>query len=126
MVDYDLKIIRPDAILTTAYVVGAELEDLERHNQIMLFLEFTKGQLTSFQLKIEFSDDGITYYQHTFESISGGVNTCSPGVYSFTPSGDQNFMLAVPVKCSKIRISVKGTGTVTSSSLRVRAAIGKA
>ena len=125
MVDYELKIVRADAILTTAYVAGTELTDLERDNQVMLFLEFTKGSLTSFQLKVEFSDDGVTYYQQTFESYSGAVATCSPGYFSFAPSGDQNFMLAIPIKCSKMKISVKGTGTVTSSSLRVRAAVGK-
>lgn len=125
MVDYDLKIVRDDAILTGSYVVGTELTDLERDNQVMLFLEFTKGQLDSFQLKIEYSDDAVTYYQDTFVSYSGAVATCSPGYFSFAPSDDQNFMLAIPIKCSKMKISVKGTGTVTSSSLRVRAAVGK-
>ena len=125
MVDYNLKIIRADAILTTSYVAGEVIDDLERDNQAMLFLEATKGSLTSFQLKVEFSDDGVTYYQQTFESYAGGVATCSPGYFTFVLAADQNYMLAIPIKCSKMKISAKGTGTVTGSSLRIRAAVGK-
>jgi len=126
MVDYNLEIIRADAELTTEYIAGAELDNKERANQLMLYLKFTIGSLTSFQIKVEFSDDGVTYYQQTFESISGAVATCSPGYFSFTPTGDQNYVIAIPIKCSKIKVSAKGTGTVTGSSLQIRAAFGEA
>lgn len=128
MIDYKLKIVRADAILTTSYVAGTVLEDLERDNQLMLYIEAVKGNVASFQVKVEYSYDGVTYCQQSFESVSGGVNTVSAGVFSFTLSGDpgdQNFVLAIPIKASKIKISTKGTGTITSSSVKITAAIGK-
>lgn len=124
MIDYNLKIVRADAILTTSYVAGTVLTDLENSNQLMLYLKYTKGSLTSFQLKVEFSDDGVTYYQQTAESLSGGTSTCTPQSYTFAPSSDQNYVLAIPIKASTVKVSVKGTGTVTGSSLQVRACEG--
>jgi len=121
-----LKIVRADAILTNGYVAGTEIVDVEKDNQLMLYIKYIKGSLTSFQIKVEFSDDGVNYYQQTFESISSGVNTAVAGYYTFAPAGDQNYVLAIPIKGSKIKVSAKGTGTVTSSSLQVRAIIGVA
>ena len=124
MIDYKPKIVRADAILTTSYVAGIEVVDLEKSNQLMIYLKYTKGSLTSFQLKIEFSDDGSNYYQQTSESLSAGVSTATPKSFTFAPTSDQNYVLEIPIKCSKVKISVKGTGTVTASSLQVRAING--
>ena len=123
-IDYNLKIIRADAILTTSYVAGTEIPDCERYNQLMIYIQYVKGSLTSFQIKVEFSHDGVTYYQQTFESIAGGVATCTPGYYKFTPSGDKNYMIAIPIKGSKIKISAQGNGTVTGSSLKIDGIVG--
>jgi len=124
MIDYKPTIIRADAILTTSYVAGTVIDDTEKVNQLMVYLKYTKGSLTSFQVKLEFSDDGVTYYQQTAESLSGGVSTATPKSFTFAPAGDQNYVLEIPIKCSKIRISAKGTGTVTDSSLQIRAING--
>ena len=77
-VNYNLKDVRTDAILTTSYVAGTIITDCQKLNKLMLFLKYTKGSLTSFQIKVEFSNDGVTYYQQTFESVSGAVCTCAP------------------------------------------------
>lgn len=119
---YNLKIVRAALILTTSYVAGTTLADLEGFNQLNIFIKYVKGSLTSLQLKIEFSDDGATFYQETFQSISAGTATETFGEHTFAPAADQNFMLAIPIKCSAVRISGKGTGTVTSSSLAITAA----
>lgn len=116
--------IRPAAVLTNDYVAGTIIEDVERHNQLMLFVDFTIGSLTNAKVKVEFSDNGEDYYQETYSSVSAGVSTESAGDHTFEATG--KFTLAIPIKCSRIRVSAIGTGTVTSSSMKITAAIAVA
>lgn len=120
----EIKIVRAEAILTTGYVSGTIIKDCENFNQLMIYWKFTKGSLTSFQIKVEFSFDGVTYHQEISESISSGVATMSPEHHIYTPGNDLNGVLSIPIKCSKIKISAQGNGTVTSSSLKIDAIIG--
>ena len=121
---YVIKTIRADAILTGAYVAGTIIPDCQKYNQLMLFLKMTKGSITSIQIKVEYSHDGITYYQETFTGLSGGTATESAGIFSFTLTADQNFKLAIPIKCSHIKVWAKGTGTLTNSALEIKAVLG--
>ena len=122
--DYGIKAVRAEAVLTDAYVAGTVIDDCEGYNQLMIFFKFTKGSLTSLEIKIEFSHDGVTYYQEASEAISSGIATISAEYHQLTPSGNQNFMLAIPIKCSKVKIWAKGTGTVTGSLLKIDAVVG--
>ena len=117
----DLKAVRADAILTDTYVAGTVLNDVEPYNQLQLAVKYTKGSLTSLQIKIEFSIDGTNYVQETSMSVSSGTSTATPTHHHFAPSGNQNYLLEIPIACTKIKISAKGSGTVTSSSLKLDA-----
>lgn len=124
--DYILQSIRTAAILTNSYVAGTVLNYSNTNpalrNQLNILVKFTIGSLTSAQIKVEFSHDGTNYYQDTFESISGGTSTLSNGEYSIGATG--NFVISVPIKFSYIKISAKGTGTVTSSEMTIDAIVG--
>ena len=122
----DLKAVRASAVLTTSYVAGTVIDNCEAYNQLMIYFQFTKGSLTSLEIKVEFSLDGVIYCQEISESIATGVATMSAEYHQLTPSGDQNGVLSIPIKCSKIKISAKGTGTVTSSLLKIDAIVGVA
>ena len=126
--DYSRKIIRTDTILTNSYVacttVGIDDNNLHLKNQLVLLLKITKGSLTSFQFKIEFSDDNTNWYQESSGVASGGTVTETPVEHSITLSADQNIRVALPIKDKYVKVSVKGTGTVTSSSLQVVAVVG--
>ena len=125
MRNYLLKNIRSSAILTNSYVAGTELSpsgrgiviDPVENNQVILYIGFTIGSLTSAELKVEFSDDGTTYYQETASAISSGTSVDTPLVHSFTASG--NYRIAIPISDRYIKVSVKGTGTVTNSLMTV-------
>jgi len=119
----DLKAIRDAAILTTGYVAGTVLHDVEPYNQLQLAVLYTKGSLTSLQIKIEFSIDGTNYVQETSMAVSTGTSTGTPTVHHFAPAGNQNYLLEIPIACSMIKVSAKGTGTVTSSSLTLNAVL---
>lgn len=117
--NYLNKAVRTDAILTTGYVAGTVLEDMEKFNQLILEVKFTIGSLTSAEIKIEYSQDGTTYYQDTNKSISTGTNTLYLANYTFSATG--NYQIEVPIVARFIKVSAKGTGTVTSSVLGITA-----
>lgn len=126
---YTTKLIRDAAILTTDYVAGTVWGPADggghaprNSDQLVIYVDFTKGSLTTAELIVEFSPDGTNYYQETNESVSGGTNTATAALHQMTATGAYRFMM--PIKDEYIRISIKGTGTVTSSSAKIKAAIG--
>lgn len=126
MQDYAIQAVRASAVLTGSYVAGtvisyANLNPALR-NQLVLLVSFTIGSLTTAEIKVEYSHDGTTYFQETFESISGTTSTLSLGVYQIGATG--NYVIAIPIKASYIKISSKGTGTVTNSLLAIDAVVG--
>lgn len=121
--DYFDKVIRSAAILTTSYVAGTDIEEVYDRNQLIILVDFTKGSLTSAELKIEFSPDGTNWFQETATSVTGGTISESLAEHALTATG--KYRISVPINDRKIRISVKGTGTVTSSSIAVKAIIGR-
>lgn len=124
--DYFITDVRTAAILTTSYVAGTVIDSTNANpalrNQMNLLVDFTIGSLTSAEIKIEYSHDGTTYFQETFENISSGTSTLTNGVYQMSATG--KYIISVPIKFSYIKVSVKGTGTVTGSSMAIKAIIG--
>ena len=207
MRDYTQLNVRSAAILTTSYVAGTIIEGapyvpigIQEQNQMVIYFDFTKGSLTSAELKIEFghvlamdlpydgqsanftvgkvvkgdtsgafgeilydTDSGATgtlvlapikgtfidnetirddngtpgvavvngsaststfgFYQETSSSVSSGTSTDTVLVHTFTATG--KYRIAAPLLDRYVRISVKGTGTTTSSSAKIIAAIGR-
>lgn len=210
--DYFKVPVRASAILTGSYVAGTIIDGGEgqnggvlNNNQLIILANFTKGSLTSLEIKVEFSDckmwdlayDGQTanftvgkivtgatskatayivsdtdggatgtlvvsgisgtfinnetitdsngtpgtavvnnasgvnsdsatsdfnWYQETFSSVSGGTSTDALGEHTIAASG--KYRIAVPIKDRYLRVSSKGTGTVTGSLLDIDAIIG--
>lgn len=108
-------VIRSAAILTDSYVAGTVIDNAQEYNQLVLLVNWTKGSLTSLELKVEVSVDGTNYFQETASSVSGGTVTIIPKEYTITTTGKSNIL--IPVSARYIKVSAKGTGTVTSSSL---------
>lgn len=121
--NYYKKSVRSAAILTTSYVAGTVLEEVHDQNQMILNVDFTIGSLTSAEIKVEFSSDNTNWYQETFSSVSGGTSTESLGERSMDTTGKRR--IAVPLKDRYVRVSVKGTGIVTGSSMAIEAIIGR-
>ena len=195
--DYVREAIRSSLILTTSYVDGTIIENIQDQNQAILNVNFTKGSLTSAEVKVAFtnslrytlaydgqtvnftvgdevigqttgaranivsdSDAGATgtltisnikgtflddetmvdtsggtavvngtiteaseWYQETYSSVSGGTSSESLGEHAFTASG--LFRIAVPIKDRHMKVSSKGTGTVTNSLLAIDALVGR-
>lgn len=132
--DYIKRNIRASAILTGSYVaattLGAEAGTTietrttkpNEYNQLVLFIDFTIGNLTDMLLKVEFSADGTNFYQETIGAISGSTETDTALEHKFTATG--KYRLAIPCTDRYIKVSVKGEGTATSSLCAIDAVLG--
>lgn len=123
--NYQSKTLREAAILTGSYVVASNDEftpaDVMSANQIILFVDFTKGSLTTAEVKIEYSNDGTTWFQESFGSVSSGTNTISLGENALGATGKYTIISDIAGKY--VRVSAKGTGTATGSSMTIEAAL---
>lgn len=122
---YQVKTLRAAAILTNSYVVASAdsflPSDVMNANQLVVFVDFTKGSLTTAGVKIEYSNDNSTWYQESFGAITTGTNAVSAGINQFSATGA--YTLISDIAGKYIRISANGTGTVTSSSMKIEAAL---
>ena len=123
--------LRPATILTTSYVPVAVIDnkqlsfeaDVPRYNQLVLFVKNLIGSLTDIRVKIEASPDGgTTWYQETLKTQAG--NTSTDTLLEHVYATDGNYLLTIPIKYEMLRVSVKGTGTVTGSSSQIDCALG--
>jgi len=124
--DNKVESVRSAATLTDSYVAGTVLTPAGKYNQLIVYWQFTKGSLTTGELKIEFSaDGGNTYNQETFAAVSGDTETDTLGEHAVSATGKYRIPVAIGPGETHIKISVKGTGTVTSSSATVDAILAR-
>lgn len=123
---YRFHDVRAAAILTTAVVAGTIITECDSLDQMIMLIDFTLGSLTSVGITVEFAHDTKTpnWFQQSTDSIAGGTNTHALETHVFTATG--KYAIAVPFKCSAIRLSAQGVGTVTGSSLAMFAITGNA
>lgn len=114
--------LRAAAAVTDSYVASSAWL-IEGANHLELLIAMTKASVTSFEFKLEFSDDNSNWYQETAESTSGGTVTVSLAEYTIVASGlgeTANAVIPLDRIAHKfMRVSTKGTGTVTSTSVAI-------
>jgi hypothetical protein len=110
MADYTRSLAgRAAAILTTGEVAGAALDLAQVHDsQISVDLAFTLGSLTNVIVRFYASMDGTTY-----DPVYNGGTAITE---TLTASGERCYLLPALPGWKKFRVTVQGTGTVTSSS----------
>lgn len=121
MPNFLVRNIRAAAVLTNSYVAATTVDDAYEYNQLVLHCLFTKGSLDSLEIKVEFSNDDTTYYRETNASTTAGTTTLT--VNEYTLASTANIEIAIPISTRYIKVSAKGTGTVTSSSLAINAVL---
>jgi hypothetical protein len=129
MNDFDYKIytIRDSAILTGSYVAGTVIGDpniIYEKNQLVLLVDFEIGDLTSAEIKIEFSYDGTNYYQETIDQVDYSTGTITEILAVRQLTGDASLVIPLPIKYRFLKVSSKGTGTVDNSLLSIIAVVG--
>ncbi len=121
MEDYILEAIRASLILTDTYVAGTVIDLKTKYDKIALLLDFTKGSLTTAEIKIEFSPDNTNWYQEVSSSASGGTITDTLVEHQIGATG--KYRLVLKTLDRYMRVSVKGTGTMTNSLMKVDAVL---
>jgi hypothetical protein len=124
---YVYKPVRSAAILTDTYVAGTVLafdgvssaSNPVGYNQLVVCVDFTIGSLTTAEIKVEFSDDGTTYFQEVGSSIAAGVSTDTLLYHKIGATGQ--YYIPVSMAGRYVKISAKGTGTVTNSTMTITA-----
>lgn len=135
--DYRFMPVRDALVLTTGYVAGTVIGKsappnylsgpVGLLNQLILYIDYTKGGLSSAQIKIEFSDDGVDWYQETHDdpgAPAAGLVTMSESIMTREITITGKFRIPLPITDQYIRVSVKGTGDPTGSSMKVGAIVG--
>lgn len=107
--------IRSAAILTGSYVAATTIE-CNGMTQLLLYIDFTKGNLTTLNLTVDFSEDNSTFYQESLTQADFGNSTVDVVINQYDFDATGKFRLAIPVLDKFVKVSVKGTGTATSSS----------
>ena len=123
--DYRVAAIRASTVLTGSYVAGTLLrDDISKYNQLVVLVDITLGSLTSAEVRVEFSLDNVRWFQKPFQLvISSTQASVSSGEYTFTVDG--LYPMDFPIAYNFIRISAKGTGTVTNSLMQVDAILAR-
>lgn len=118
--------LRDAAELTTSYVATDEFP-CAQFDVVVFDLDFTIGLLTSLEVKYQYSTDGGTTWRdiYVLGAATAGVAVASVRVDQFTATAAGAAPPLSTIGYELVRAMVKGTGTVTSSSLTVAAAGGK-
>ena len=109
--------LREAAVLTGSYVATDHML-VEDVSDVCLLFEYTQGSLTSFEYIVEHSMDATVWIKE------GQIEPAEPIVDTapnHTFADDDNYELVFPVPAKFVRARVKGTGTVTGSSLAITA-----
>lgn len=113
MADYTKSMVgRSAAILTTSEVAATALDLAQVHDsQLTVDLSFTLGSLTNVIVRFYASVDGVTYKPIAMGGtvVSETITATAERAYTFPPLNGWK----------KFRVSVQGTGTVTSSSAAI-------
>ena len=129
-----VQLVRRAAILVAgSYVAGdgAGTENdviTEGANQVVLFLNVTKGSLTTILLKAEMNVRGFGLFQELTANVSAGAATLKPLEYTLRASdlaATALLYLPLPVLGDRVRVSAKGVGTATGSELAIFASVGR-
>lgn len=110
--------LRTDAILTTSYVLTDEAR-MSGYQSVSIYFNLTQGSLTSFQYRVQWSHNGVDWFDEVTETAVAGVVTDTVLAYTYVFTGTDDYYKPLPYGGAYIRLAVKGTGTVTSSACEV-------
>lgn len=110
--------IRTTLILTNSYVDTNVLNANEFSKMAILF-DLTKGSLTSIQYQIWISYNQIDWYVEATETVGAGTITDDAANGTTTPAGDVKYFKPLDCFAPYLKLSIKGTGTVTNSAAAI-------
>lgn len=110
------RTVRTETVLTNSYV-DTDVLNVKQFRKVALLFAVTKGSLTSIEYRIWVSFDNVNWYVEATETVAAGTITDDPGNY--TTDDNENYYKILNMYPPYMKLSVKGTGTVTGSLLGV-------
>lgn len=119
------RVVRNKTLLTTSWVTESEVIDLAGlvgTNQLILYIDYTRGVSTGMDMKIEFSADNSDWYTELETTSTQEAIIHKSKSRRFTE--DIKGRIAIPVSDPYVRISVVAIGTAAGSSVGIIAVAG--
>lgn len=128
----NLGTIRAATLPTTSYVYasidltknGSINQTAATFNTLVLDVTMVKQSATSFELLVEGSTDNVNFFPYTVGTFASSIDSIEKDVITFTCSKyAATDYASVPVQINHpyLRVGVKGTGTLTDTSVTVKA-----
>ncbi len=96
--------------------------NIQGANQVQLLISFTKGDSDGCRLKIEYSEDQITWYQESMVSEFPSINDVTHSMMTRKIDDSGNYVLSIPVSSSYIKVSVQAITSGDNTLLSIKAA----
>ncbi|MEK7395938.1 MAG: hypothetical protein AAB116_03265 [Candidatus Poribacteria bacterium] len=114
------KIIRQSSALTISFA-ETEVMNIQGANQVQLLLSFIKGDSEGCRLKIEYSEDRVTWYQESMISEFPSLNSITHSKITREIDDTGNYVLSIPVSSSYIKVSVQAISSGDNTLLSIKA-----
>ena len=95
--------------------------NIQSANQVQLLLSFIKGDSEGIRLKIEYSEDRVTWYQESMVSEFPSLNSVTHSKITRKIDDTGNYVLSIPVSSSYIKISVQAISSGDNTLLSIKA-----
>ena len=114
------KIIRQNSALTTSFA-ETEVMNIQGANQVQLLISFIKGNSEGCRLKIEYSEDRVTWYQESMVSEFPSLNSVTHSMITRKIDDTGNYVLSIPVSSSYIKVSAQAISSGDNTLLSIKA-----
>jgi len=127
-----LKLTKPVAAAATGFnatainsaVAAGTSIDCANHNQVSLYVTYTRNAGTGIQFNIEASDDGSTFYTLQTSALSSGTLTMSDMLFKKVSSSTVSFVINFEVNAKNFRLAnVVATGSPNANDKATVSAI---
>ena len=114
------KIIRQSSALTISFA-ETEVMNIQGANQVQLLISFIKGDSEGCRLKIEYSEDRVTWYQESMVSEFPSLNSVTHSMITRKIDDTGNYVLSIPVSSSYIKVSAQAISSGDNTLLSIKA-----
>ena len=114
------KILRQNSALTIS-VAETEVMNIQGANQVQLLISFIKGDSEGCCLKIEYSEDRVTWYQESMVSEFPSLNSVTHSMITRKIDDTGNYVLSIPVSSSYIKVSAQAISSGDNTLLSIKA-----
>lgn len=116
------EVIRASAVLTTSYVALTPIA-FDGYKTLILWCKFTKGNSTGYRIKIEKSDDGVTYFREPEKTQAGGFSSYATNEHERVVSdATENIEIPItPIEAKYVKVSVLAITSEVGTLLEITA-----